>query len=225
MDRTSADNIFLFVKRLRRDGPARLVSDLINPLFLPPLVLSITGWLVGLSKWMLSGVTVFALIFYTFIPLTASVYLLKINHISSLDLPDRQARSRLFKYSIASALIGMLGFTFTQNFTHPLLTVIAFIYFLNPIIGFIINLKWKMSVHTAALSSAGSIFLSLSAFETVYASIETEVLSLTILLLLLPLMIWARYRLKIHTLPELFGGTLAGFIFTFIELYLFNYFW
>ena len=225
MDRTSADSTLILTQRLRRDGPARLVSDLMNPLFLPPLVLSITGWLIGLPNWILGGVTVFALIFYTLIPLSTTIYLLKKNHISSLDLPERQSRNRLFIYSIASAFTAMLGFLFIQEVTHPLFAIIAVVYLINPTIGFIINFKWKMSIHTAAPSSAGAIFLSFSFFETVYASTGTEILSLSILFLLLPLMIWARYRLKIHTLPELFGGALTGFIFTFIELYLFNNLW
>jgi membrane-associated phospholipid phosphatase len=44
-------------------------------------------------------------------------------------------------------------------------------------------------------------------------------------LLLLPLMIWARYRLGVHTLAELLGGAIVGFLLTIVELSLFTNIW
>lgn len=73
-----------------------------------------------------------------------------------------------------------------------------------------------MSIHTAALSTTGAIFFMLS-YLNVLGPISGNILPALILLLLLPLVIWARYRLNIHSLSELFGGALLGFMLTLVE--------
>jgi len=196
-----------------------------NPLFLQPAVIGITAWLLGLMSTTISWIVGAALFFYTLIPLGASLYLLRTHKISSLDLPERKSRSRLFLLSIGCSLVALLLFYFTSGYTHPLITAISVIFLINPTIGFLINLSWKISMHTAALSSAAAIFLSLSQLSEFSSIFEADILSLTILLLLLPLMIWARYRLGVHTLAELLGGAIVGFLLTIVELSLFTNIW
>ncbi|HKK44031.1 MAG TPA: hypothetical protein VJ964_00825 [Balneolaceae bacterium] len=225
MDRISTHNSFSLIKRLQQDGPARLVSDLINPLILPPAVIGLTCWLMGLMAgtvgWIM-GVSVF---FYTLAPFAATFYLLSKNYISSLDLPERTSRNRLFVISIGCAAIVFACFSLTIGSAPWIIAAISFVFLVNPLVGFLVNFFWKMSIHTAALSSAGAIFLFLAKFDLLPVLSDAYILSLTILLLLLPLMIWARYRLSIHTLGELFGGALAGFLLTILELSLLINLW
>jgi hypothetical protein len=225
LDRISADNGLALTERLQYRGVARLISDLMNPLFLPPLVLGIISWKLGLPGSTISWITGFSLLFHTAIPLTATFYLLKNGHIRSLDLPRRKARTRLFGYSIASCFMAFAALGATVSISHPLIVMVALIFLVNPVIGLLINLKWKVSVHTAALSSAGAIFLA-SALSGLHSAVtDTFILSLTVLLLLLPLMIWSRHRLGAHSYAELFGGIASGFLLTVVELYLFNIIW
>ncbi|MCW9707870.1 hypothetical protein [Fodinibius salsisoli] len=225
LDRISADSGLPLTGRLQYRGPARLISDLMNPLFLPPLVLAILSWELGLPGSTISWITGLSLLFHTAIPLAVTFYLLKNGHITSPDLPRRSARTRLFGYSIASCFIAFVGLGATVPVTHPLIAMVALIYLVNPVIGLLINLKWKVSIHTAALSSAGAIFLGLTLPGLTEFTADTFILSLTILLLLLPLMIWSRYRLGAHSYAELLGGIASGFLLTIIELYLFNIMW
>lgn len=224
MDRLSADNNVSLSRSLQPRGTARLISDLMNPLIIPPAVLIITSWMLGLSGYTISLVFVIALLFYSLIPLSLGFYLFKKNRIASLDLPDRKARNPLFAYSIFSALAVCLCFAFTPELNHPLLLMITIVYLINLVIGFFINFRWKMSVHTAALASSGGMFFYFCYLSS-FPFLATEILSLIILLVLLPLMIWARYRLRIHSLPELFGGAVSGFLLTIVELLLLNNLW
>lgn len=223
MDRISANN--LSATKLQYQGIARLISDLMNPLVLPPIVIALSSWMLGLSGLVMSSVVGFSLLFYSLIPLWITFYLLRKKRIASLDLPDRKARNPLFIYGIFSATVAFAGFGATVQWTHPLLVIIAAVYLINLLIGFLVNLRWKMSIHTAALASAGAIFFVLPLISFSNPLPDTVILSLTILLLLLPLAVWARYRLSIHTLPELFGGAAAGFMLTVIELLLLNNLW
>ncbi|MGD8428536.1 MAG: hypothetical protein PVH63_12985 [Balneolaceae bacterium] len=225
LDRISTYKNFSLIKRLQKDGPARLISDLINPLFLPPVVIGLTAWLLGLMDSTIGWIMGISLFFYTITPFTATFYLLRKKYISSLDLPERTSRNRLFIISIGCAFIVFLCFSLTLASTSRVLAAISFVFLINPLIGFIINFIWKMSIHTAALSSAGAIFLYLCRMNIIPAANFTYILSLSILLLILPLMIWARYRLNIHTLAELFGGALAGFLLTILELSMLTNLW
>lgn len=225
LNRLSADNNISLSHSSQYRGTARLISDLMNPLVIPPAVLIITSWMAGLSGYNIGSVAVVALFFYLLIPLSLGFYLLRKKRIASLDLPSRKARNPLYAYSIISALAACLCFAFTPELNHPLLMMITIVYLINLMIGFLINLRWKMSVHTAALASSGAIFLYSYYLSSSSPLLATEILSLTILLVLLPLMIWARYRLRIHSLPELFGGVVTGFLLTIVELLLLNNLW
>lgn len=225
MDRISAHKNHSFKQRLKSEGFPRLISDLINPLFIPPLVIGITTWLLGGHATTISWITGLALLFYTLIPLAATFYLIQTNKIISIDLPERKSRGKLFILSTATAALSFLCFFFTVSAMHQLIPIIALVFFINTVFGFGINAQWKMSIHSAALSSAGAMFLYLSQFNFLLPVSGVHILSLTILLLLLPMMIWARYCLNIHTLAELFGGAVSGFLLTILQLSILTNIW
>lgn len=225
LDRISAHRKLSFRQRIKDDGLPRLISDLINPLFIPPLVIGITTWLLGGHATTISWITGLALLFYTLIPLAATFYFVQTNKIISIDLPERKSRDKLFILSTATAGISFLCFFFMVSAMHQLIPIIALVFVINTIFGFGINTMWKMSIHSAALSSAGTIFLYLSQFNFLLPASGVHILSLTILLVLLPLMIWARYCLNIHTLAELFGGAVSGFLLTILQLSILTNIW
>ncbi|NGP88406.1 phosphatase PAP2 family protein [Fodinibius halophilus] len=224
MDRISVKhNKFSIRQRFRNTGTAGLISDLLNPLFLPPVVIALLAILVELPLRSIAWITAAALIFYTIIPLSASLYLLKTKQISSIDLPERKSRNQLFLLSLGCSLFAFTIYTVAN--THIIIPIIALIFLINAGIGYGINFWWKISMHSASGSSAGAIFLFFSQQEVLPASFATTILPLLILLLLLPLIIWARYRLKIHTWTELLAGAAAGFLLTIIELTMLTVIW
>lgn len=224
MDRISANTSVSVRRRFRENGLARLISDLLNPLFLPPVVLGLVSWLLHLSGPAIGWIVGTSLIFYSIIPFLATFYLLSRNHIRSLDLPQRKSRSRLFVISIVSSFAAFLCISLMSYVTGPVPSIIALTFLINLLAGFLINLTWKISIHTAALASAGAIFLFFS--QTGVTTLSTSnIFSLTILLVLLPLMIWARLQLRVHSMAELFGGALSGFALTILELSMLTNIW
>lgn len=225
LDRISAHKNQSLKQRFKSEGFPRLISDLINPLLVPPLVIGVTIWLLGAATTTISWITGIALTFYTLIPLCTTFYWVQTNRIISLDLPERESRHGLFKLSIISAAAVFLYFFLAVSPMHQLVAIIALVFFINAIVGFGINTLWKMSIHSAALSSAGAMFLYFSQFNILLPFSGVHILSLFLLLLLLPLMIWARYRLNIHTLAELFGGAASGFFLTILQLSILTNLW
>ncbi len=204
---------------------ARALSYAANPLWVPfatitgialllPVPFPILGWIGGLS-----------FLFYSLIPCTAALMLLKSNQILTFDIPIRKNRHKLYLSSILSSSIGSLLLVAICYNSYDLISQMAIVFMVNPVLGYMINLRFKISIHAAALSTAGSLFLSATFILPAAASYWFDIWSIGIFTLLLPMMIWARYRLGIHTITELSGGVLAGMGFTLLQISLMQMIW
>lgn len=213
-------------KRTRPAGiAARAISDIANPLFIPPVIFGLVGYFNHIAVEEMSWMIVLSLLFYTIIPLSITFYLLKSGKIESLDLPNRKARNKLFIYSVMSSSVGSMILGVYFFFHHPFLSITAAVFFLNPLIGYFINLKWKLSMHTASVASGGAILFTLFYISSPFYTSAAGIFSLLMLLILLPLMMWARYYLSIHTFAEIAGGACAGLVLTILELGLLIQLW
>ncbi|MDR8392083.1 hypothetical protein NC796_13090 [Aliifodinibius sp. S!AR15-10] len=204
---------------------ARWISDLANPLFVPPIVFIVIGVLNNISTAELGWLTLLSLCFYTFIPLVTALALLKSGHIESLDIPRRESRNLLYLLGIASAAVGSLALGIFFYPHRPFLTLISGIFCINPVIGYLLNRRWKVSIHSASISSGGIILLFFYLWELGITQSTAIVFSLILLLIILPVMMWSRFYLEVHTMPELIGGATAGIFFTTVEILLTFYFW
>lgn len=192
---------------------ARVISDIANPLVMPLLVILPASLMLDIPSPMFGMITISAFLFFTLIPFGAVIYLLQSLKISSLDVPLRKNRSRLFGYSIISTTIGSILIFVLSYSEYRFLAITSAVLFLNPILAYFINRSYKISIHTAAVSTACILLMVL---QNTLAEINTWGLglSLFLLLVLLPLMFWSRHRLGIHSVPELAWGSISGIFFT-----------
>ncbi|MDX1617811.1 MAG: hypothetical protein R3224_03435 [Balneolaceae bacterium] len=204
---------------------ARIISDVANPLFIPPIIFALVGKFYHIAVEEMSWMIVLSLLFYTIIPLSITFYLLKTGKIETLDLPDRKSRNPLFIYSVMSSTVGSMILGVYFYFIHPFLAMVAAVFFLNPVFGYFINLKWKISMHTASIASGGAILFALFYLTSQFYISAAGIFSLIMLLILLPLMMWARYYLNIHSFAEIAGGACAGLVLTLLELGIMIRFW
>jgi len=197
---------------------ARVISDLANPLILPPLVLGIIGYTVPLSFSNILLLVVITLVFFSFIPGAIALVVSLQYPNSSLDFPNRDMRIPFYGFSILSVFTGsalMLGF-----FNNDMIRLITVIFALTLLGGFIINFRWKISIHTLTLTTCGCCLL-LAGFTTMAENLL--IFTGTVLLsIVLPLMIWARYHLDIHSIPELIGGSAMGLLLSTLAFIVWN---
>lgn len=225
MEQPSVDSTLNIFDRFAKEGSARLISDLGNPLLMPPAVLLGTSILTSLPISSTLAITGTAAICFSLLPFLLTLCLFRKGIIHSLDLPIRKTRTVLYAFSILSSIIAYIIILQLSRPVIDIIMVILLTFIANLSITFLLNLRWKVSIHSASVAMAGIIYSliylwGISSFPTI-----TLILSLFHLLLLLPMMMWARYKLSVHSLTELFGGAIAGILLTIIELIIFTNLW
>ena len=225
MAKSSVDHTLNIYKRFSDEGIARLVSDLGNPLFMPPVVLFFGCLLLEQSLYSTLFVSVTAIFCYTALPFGLTIYLFKRGVITSMDLPIRETRSTLYAFSIMSAAVASLVIYRYLPSLHPFILELSYVFLINLSIAFILNLRWKVSVHAASVAVAGTIYGLLYTLQITDFTTSAIILSLFHLLILLPIMMLGRYNLQAHSLGELFGGSSAGIILTILEIMIIRYLW
>ncbi|MBY5956525.1 hypothetical protein KUV50_00155 [Membranicola marinus] len=203
---------------------AHIVSIIFHPLWFPFGMLLIylhsNPFVFGISTPFDDMILVLqTLITCIILPLIAVVMMWKINLISSLDMDHRMERIGPF--------IAMMVFLiwYYLNIDQYGVAPIYRLYILGSIITlvltFVINLFIKVSLHTAGM---GGVLLNLLIAKNAFGYTSLSIsfgqsnylwsyqIILFIALLILFIVLLSRYYLKKHTLTELFGGLILGFL-------------
>jgi hypothetical protein len=174
---------------------ARFISFVFNPilvlLFVPFVLLyRSTHNLYDATMWTLY--TAFFLISIT----AFILYCVQRKLFTDMDVSKKEQRPLLFLVSVIFALLYLSGLFFMHG--PYILFVIAFGIIFGIFVVSIINRYIKASVHVATVSAL--IFAVAMTYDGFYR----------FLLLLIPLVAWARVKIKRHTLSEtIVGGTLG----------------
>lgn len=142
----------------------------------------------------------FCILFTTIIPNTYILILYKKKLINDLHVPIRQER---LKPLIVGNISYILGFFIMYTIRGPLfLRTILFTYMVTILILTVITYFWKISFHTSWITFAAITFFVLFGKW------------LLLLLLLIPLVGWARIKIKRHTLTQVILGSTISSITT-----------
>ena len=154
-----------------------------------------------------------SLVFASILPMAIILFWVKRLNTDS-DISNRSDRYMPLIVGIISYFIGFLICYFFKldNF----LTCLLLCYSINTgvVLLFTTNVllfttKWKISVHTTALSGpVAALILLLGPFGAIFG-------------LIYPVLIWSRVLLKKHTLAQAISGGVQGFFLTVLEMYLF----
>ncbi len=213
------------VKPSRADGVtvgyrlATAISYLVNPLILPPIQFALVLGHFGASVSEVQRTTGIGLVFFFLIPLGYVARMVRRGKAATLEIRRQDARTAPFIFGIASYLAGIAALWMTMETARPLLLTLAAIYPVNTAIVAIINLRWKISVHVVSVAGfvVGLLFvmwISHSANTTGLLTVEF----VAPLLLLIPLLMWARVRSGAHTTGQVVSGALFGFGMTLAQL-------
>ena len=196
----------------RRNIAARFISDVANPFFLAPAVLMVLAVFHHFSLWQLTGILLLSILFYTLIPLVVLLLWQRSTNSTDYDLIEREQRLAPYAAVMLSYGLGGLLIIWVTPENSTYIKYAALCYLLNPLIGFLITLGWKVSLHSASVGTALGILFwyptvmhSSALFLMVYYSL------LIGLFTLLPIMMWSRLQLNVHTFNQVVAGALLGF--------------
>jgi membrane-associated phospholipid phosphatase len=202
---------------------ANFLSYFLNPLVLPPVGFALILWHFGAPVAEIVLITGVALVFFCLVPLAYVVRMIRRGEAKTLEVRDQHSRLKPFLVGITSYAIGMVTMATVGTTAVAFLVSLALLYPINTALIVLINLRWKISVHMTSLAGFVSILLFVA--MTVWRTLppETELVLTVVtgapLLVLLPLLMWARLRVKAHTLGQVVAGTVFGLVVPVVELF------
>ena len=180
------------------DQLARWVSVLFDSSVISLPIFLVFGWVAaawpGLA-W--AGLT---LLIITGIPLLYMVLGKQHGWVSDFEMTKRSERPRFILVSLSSDLLALVILYFFHG--PPLLLVMVLTYLFMGITMLTISNFWKISLHMAGVSGFSTALVFVFGAPALIAFFS------------LPLVAWARWHRRKHTIAQLIAGALAGMLIT-----------
>jgi len=214
-------------RRARGYRVANALSYVLNPLVLPPVAFALAQWHLGAGGLEIGWTLLVSLVFFCIGPLLYILGMVRRGRAESLEVRVRERRTAVFAVGILSYAIGIVILALTVKTGLRLIVSLAALFPLNTVVLTLINLRWKISIHMTSLAGFCSmlLFVALTAWRGLPPDWEAALTLATVapLLLLLPLLMWARVRVGAHTPGQVLGGALFGLLAPLVELYVLIY--
>ncbi len=201
---------------------AIIVSYVVNPLVLPPLVYGLVMAHVGAPAGDVATGAGIGAVFLGLVPLAHVAWMRARGKIGSLEIRNRSKRTEPFLVVLCAALAALLLVSTIDVRGRWLLAALLGCHLLNTVLLMIITQWWKISVHCASVAGA----VGTLAFVHVHvpgSMVNVSLFGGTVLGtggVLVPLLLWARVRSRAHTLGQATAGTMLGLLAPYAELYL-----
>ncbi len=176
---------------------AKIISFLLGPQLWLPVLVILFVFFTGVGSSLEIPLLSLLILFFIVIPFSSIVLAYKTGKVSDLDLTKRTERFKPLFIMFICFLCGLASVFFLANSVLLHLYILFFILF---IVNAVITLFWKISFHMT-VNVAGAIFINYLfgwRFPWLY--------------LCIPLVFWARYVLKKHTIAQLVGAAALDLI-------------
>ncbi len=180
---------------------AKWISDILSPPILSAFGIAFISLLLNIEFKLVSTYFLIVLVF----PVTYIFYLVASDQVTDFHLRVRKERFKPYIVMISCAIIGTL-FLILSNAPY-ILTAMSIFSILLVVFMAMITIKWKISGHSATVASISMVIVWMLGASTWY------------IFLTVPLVAWARIRIKRHTLLQTIGGATLGFLFMGLMIY------
>ena len=200
---------------------ATVVSYVVNPLILPPLVYGLVLAHVGAPAGDVATGAGIGAVFLGLVPLAHVGWMRLRGEIGSLEIRDRTKRTEPFLVVLGAGALALLLTSSLSLQGRFLLAALIGCHLLNTALLLGITRGWKISVHCASVAGALST-LAFVRYHVPGAVMNTTAIGGTVLglgLVFVPLLLWARVRSRAHTLGQATAGTLLGLGAPYLELF------
>jgi membrane-associated phospholipid phosphatase len=214
-------------RRRRGYRVANAVSYVLNPFVFPPVGFGLVQAHFGAGAPEIAWTVAVSAVFFCLVPVLYLLGMVRRGRAESLEIRDRAGRLRPFLVGVGSYLVGIALLGATVRTALPLIVAIAAIFPANTLLVALINTRWKISVHMTSLAGFVSVllFVALTVWRGLPPEAEAALTAASVapLLLLLPLLMWARVRVEAHTPGQVLAGAAFGLLVPLAELYVLVY--
>ncbi|NND72323.1 MAG: hypothetical protein HKN43_12185 [Rhodothermales bacterium] len=199
---------------------AYLLTLVVNPLILPPITTFVTLSAMGNPLSSTITAVIVVTVCFALIPFGVMLLVVQSRKNVTIELRDRTSRTIPFTVSVIANIAALLFFLRWESALKPLMVCLMIVYLINNIGLLLINLRFKISLHMASIAGTAAIlfFMRYGAMPILTGK-GTMLLSIAIACaLFIPVLWWARTRLKAHTEVELAWGTAFGLVLPPLEL-------
>jgi len=199
---------------------ATVVSYVVNPLILPPLVYGLGLAHVGAPPEDVAVGAGIGAVFLGVVPLAHVGWMRVRGDVDSLEIRDRRKRTEPFLVVGGASLAALLLVGGVEVVGRRLLFALLACHLLNTALLLVITRWWKISVHCASVAGALST-LAFVRYHVPGAVMDGALLGPVVLgvgLVVVPLLLWARVRSRAHTLAQAVAGTGLGLVAPYVEL-------
>lgn len=186
---------------------AELISEIFGPHFWMPVLIILLLVRTGLNN---NQLTVLLPSLITLLLLVPFLYLhvaLKMGWISKWDIPKREERRPII---IIFTLCSIISFILVKHLGTTMLVDLFILLLITGFIAGLVTVFWKISIHMV-LDTTGILLTNFLLGWHLWP-----------LFALIPLVGWARLRLKRHTLAQITAGVLLSVTIFFAGIKLFN---
>lgn len=191
---------------------ATIVSYVVSPLVLPPLVYGTVLAHVGAARTEVLWGAGIGLVFLALVPLAYVGGMRLQGRIESLEIRDRSKRTEPFLVVLAAGVVAFGAVLGVEMTGRRLLAALIGCHVLNTSLLFLITTRWKISVHCASVAGAVAtlVFVQVHVSGTVLDAPMVGGGLLVGGILVGAVMIWARVRSGAHTPWQAVAGTGLG---------------
>jgi membrane-associated phospholipid phosphatase len=140
------------------------------------------------------------------LPILSLYYLRRVGIIGDMMVNDRDQRLVPFACVFGSYILGT-AFLWVFN-APPTMVALMVSYVITSLVMMVITLRWKISIHAAGVAGP-SMFLVLR-----------YNLALWPFLIVILLVCWSRWRLKVHTIEQVCAGAMLSALITAVMVYI-----
>lgn len=209
---------------------ANAISYLLNPLVFPPIAFTLIDAHFGAGLPEVAWTFGVSIIFFCLVPLFYVLGMVRRGRAESLEVRQQERRLSAFLVSLVSYAVGaLLLWQTVEGAALPLIVAFASLFPINTAVLLLINLRWKISIHMTSLAGFVGVllFTALTVWRDLPVDVEAALTLATVgpLVLLVPLLMWARVRVEAHTAGQVLAGAAFGLIVPQAELWWIVYRW
>jgi hypothetical protein len=195
----------------RQPGQHRLawtLNMLINPLTAAPVLMGLIATHAGASSDTVLSVVLTAAAGYTVLPLALLSFMRVRGQIRTIEARDQGQRSRALKNGLVLLCVAGLACWAVADDVQRSVAIVSLVLILHLSLAIFITPRLKVSLHVAAVSGMFSILLMQEWLSGIPMPLSPWIYAM--LLVLLPIMMWARVADGAHSRTEVTAGLFFG---------------